>query len=144
MTKLSEAAQTADKFLSQGYNMDKLINQMREAYESATSVTARLNDMPVQISRQNSSENKFIKYSASVEKIRKELEKLEMIYDRIINVINRVDNNQYKAYLYARYINSKPREEIAEDINVSVRWLDIAIRPKALEAVAVLIKNNRT
>lgn len=144
MQELSESAKKAEEFLLQIEVHEKLKSELEGAYrkacEIAASSTQHLSDMRVQTSRSNGSESKMLKVSSASEKIEAEMKRLELAFYNVVCVINQVKNPKYKTYLYARYINGKTHEEIAEVLNISSKWVDIQIRPRSLEAVASVIK----
>lgn len=142
--ELSDSAKKAEEFLLQIEKHEQLISQLEDAYqkacEIATSSTQHLSDMRVQTSRRNGSEHKMLDVSAAADMIEAEKKKHQLAFYNVVRVINMVNNPVYKTYLYARYVNGKTREETAEALSISLKWLDIRIRPRSLEAVASVIK----
>ena len=134
--KFTEIEKATELFLMKGIRIKALISELEEAYQTAmdeaTSITHRPNDMSVQTSKFNTTESKNISVAAVSEKIRKEKVRYEKIYDEIINLINEVPNTTHKTFLYAKFVNNKTNETIAEVLDVSTKWVQESIYPKAI------------
>ena len=129
-----------ENWLNRGYRIDDEIKQLerecREAYDLACGSVASMKADKVQTSRQNDSEIKFIDYVEYSRRI--ELKKSELLKckDEISKVVDMVENRQYRLLLKKRYIHFDKWEKIAEDMNLSDRWVRGGAKVRALKAVA--------
>lgn len=67
-------------------------------------------------------------------------ERYEIIAE-IAEAIEHVPDNRLKALLYARYINHKTWEQVAESVGVSDVWVRRNLREQALEEIEKILKS---
>ena len=114
---------TVKEWLNQGRNLDRIINDLIKEKDRALYCACRAS-MPydgdgVQSSLKNTTENKFIQYSDYSKKIDEEIERLLIIKQDILQVINAIDNSIYKDILIKRYLLFYSWEKIAEEMHYS-------------------------
>ncbi len=69
------------------------------------------------------------------------IDRLLNISREIAEVISKLDNAVYRTMLTARYINFKTWEEIAEDMEMDLRWI-YRLRKKAVDEVERVLVDN--
>lgn len=116
-----------------------LEKELTLAKERALSVTSRTSDIKVQTSGRNSTEDAIHKYIEYQEKLNKRLDKLFEVKNEIIDAITRVDNTDYRTLLELRYLRFMTWEKIAEEMDMSDRWVRSTLHRHSLEAVSKII-----
>lgn len=133
----------AKEYMQQAYFLDKRINslirQVNNLWDQATSITQTISDMP-----RNPSEDKSKMASQVVnivdltDEIEAEMEKLKELRKEIFGVVSLVSEPEYQLILQERYFEMLSWEDIAADINRSVRSAQM-LHGKALEEVQIIL-----
>jgi len=128
------------EWLNRGYKLDREINALITAREKVLELTCRTasgnTSDKVQTSRKNTSENWYIEYADYSREIDNQIDKLIRIKREIQNAINRVSDSTLCTLLIERYINFKTWEQIAVDMNYSLRGVH-NLHHKALQKCAL-------
>ncbi len=132
---------TSKEFLDQGYRIDVMINAKIEQMAALRSLLTKLNtnvsDMPKNPNKGGSKvEDTVVKILTLEEEINKDVERLVGIKDAIMKAINEVPDKQERMLLTLRYINFKTWEDIAYELNCTVRYVHI-IHSRALGPIRV-------
>ena len=118
---------SAKDYLSQAYRIDHRINSKLEQIQSlralSTKATATLSDTPQSKGTRNihSMEDIIVKMIDLESEINTDLNRLIDLKHEIITVVKCVDNPEYQTLLELRYLCFKTWEEIAVEINWSIR-----------------------
>lgn len=116
----------AKEFLQKAYRIDQRINskleQVASLRELATKATATLTDLPSGGTRQtHSMENIIVKMADLEAEINQNIIELVELKGEIVSVIKKIDDPEHQTLLELRYLCFKTWEQIAVDMNYSVR-----------------------
>ena len=118
---------SAKDYLSQAYRIDHRINSKLEQIQSlralSTKATATLSDTPQSKGTRNihSMEDIIVKMIDLESEINADLNRLIDLKHEIITVVKCIDSPEYQTLLELRYLCFKTWEEIAVEINWSIR-----------------------
>lgn len=136
---------TAKEYLQQIYHLDRRIKRLQSRREEiradlySVKSTTDYNADRVQSSVAGDSMLRLIAKVDSIERdIVKELDQLISLKNRISKEIEAVPNEKHKTILYRRYVLCERWEQIAVDLNVSVRYVYM-IHGEALQSFAKYI-----
>lgn len=129
----------AKEYMQQACFLDKRINslvrQVNNLWDQATNITQIINDMPHNPNRGGSkAENKILDICDLTDEIKKHTGKLKKLRKEMMGVVSKVPNPEYQLILQEKYFEMLTWEDIAADINRSVRSAQM-LHGKALEAV---------
>ncbi len=132
---------TSKEFLNQGYRIDVMINAKIEQITSLRSTLAKLNvglsDMPKNPNRGGSKvEDTVVRIVALEEEVNADIDRLIDIKEKIMKAIEAVPDRQERMLLTLRYLNYMTWEQIAVNLNCSIRYVHI-IHGRALENIKV-------
>lgn len=121
---------TAKEYLGQAYRIDQRINSKLEQIcslrELATKATSTLTDMPRSNTHNPRSMESIIAKMVDLEdKINEDIDALVDLKLEIVTAIKNVDNIEYQVLLEKRFLCYESWEQIAHDMNYSVRWVHI-------------------
>lgn len=130
---------TSKEYLNQAYHINSRIECKLQQVESlrnlATRVTSVFIDMPHCTTTDNCKLEKTITKIIDLEnEIDADIDKLVDLKKEISNVINSVENEEYRIILEMRYLNFKTWEEIAVALHYTVRWI-YKLHSKALQKI---------
>lgn len=133
----------ARDFLSQAYRIDQRINSKLEQVDSlnllATKATSTLTGMPKNPNHATSTMADAVCEIIDIKNnLNDDLAKLLKCKISIIQIIQGVNNTEYRLILEKRYLSYQPWEDIAYDLNYSVSWV-LKLHRKALRAVDAVI-----
>ena len=116
----------AKEFLQKAYRIDQRINskleQVASLRELATKATATLTDLPSGGTRQTHiMENIIVKMADLEAEINQNIIELVELKGEIVSVIKKIDDPEHQTLLELRYLCFKTCEQIAVDMNYSVR-----------------------
>ena len=133
---------TTKEWLNRGWELNDEINtllsEQRQAFESACGVTACMGGERVQASQSNTSEKKFINYIKYSNMIDEYIDKLYGIKCEILNAIKMVEDNKSRLILLKHYIQFKHWDDMADELNYSMQHL-FKLHGKALLEVSCFI-----
>mgnify|MGYP002740581823 FL=1 len=137
---------TAKEYLAQARNIDQRINDklayVAQLHDMATNVSAVISNMPKSPSPNNQKMESIIVRLADTEaEINADIDRLINLKLEIMNTIWQVEDAKASSILERRYHSFKSWEEIAAELNVSVRWVH-KIHGKALEDVEKILKKD--
>ena len=132
---------TAKEFLNKGYKIDRRINakleQQANLRELATKTGTVMSDMPGNPNKGKSRvEEIIVKIMMLEEEINTDIDELVSLKTDITKAIGTVSDPEESLLLTLRYLNYKTWEEIADELNCSVRKVHI-VHSKALSDVIV-------
>jgi len=132
---------TTKEYLSQAYRLDQRINSKLEQVESlnelATKVTATLTGIPKNSNRATSNmADTVTKIIDLQQEINSDIDTLVDLKCEIVEVIHSVENVECQTLLELRYLCFKTWEQIAVDMNYTVRNIHL-LHKEALENAAV-------
>ena len=132
---------TTKEYLSQAYRLDQRINSKLEQVESlnelATKVTATLTGIPKNSNRATSNmADTVTKIVDLQQEINSDINRLVDLKREIVEVIHSVENIECQTLLELRYLCFKTWEQIAVDMNYTVRNIHL-LHKEALENAAV-------
>ena len=132
---------TTKEYLSQAYRLDQRINSKLEQVESlnelATKVTATLTGIPKNSNRATSNmADTVTKIIDLQQEINNDIDCLVDLKREIVEVIHSVENIECQTLLELRYLCFKTWEQIAVDMNYTVRNIHL-LHKEALENAAV-------
>ena len=132
---------TARDYLSQAYRLDQRINSKLEQVESlnelATKVSSTLTGMPKNPNRATSTmADTVTKIIALQAEINNDIERLVDLKREMVAVIKAVANTERQTLLELRYLCFKTWEQIAVEMNYTVRNVHL-LHKEALKAVVV-------
>ena len=132
---------TARDYLSQAYRLDQRINSKLEQVESlnelATKVSSTLTGMPKNPNRTTSTmADTVTKIIALQAEINNDIERLVDLKREMVAVIKAVANTERQTLLELRYLCFKTWEQIAVEMNYTVRNVHL-LHKEALKAVVV-------
>ncbi len=130
---------TAKEYLNQAWNIDQRINgkltQASRLRDMTTHITQVLSDMPKNASHDNHKMEEAVTRLMDTEtEIDESIDRLVDLKIEIMNAIWQVEDVGCRLLLEQRYINFKSWEDIARDMNVSVRWVH-KLHAKGLELI---------
>lgn len=129
---------TVKEFLKRGRLLNREILELTEAqtraFNAACGGAVDTSAERVQTTPANGSEGKFLAYAAYGTEIEERIRELNGYRQRMLEIINRVENTTYRSLLIAYYINCKTWEQVAEDMNYSLRTIH-RLHGKALWAI---------
>ena len=128
------------EWLSRALRIDNEIKALEQEAEKekarATTITARYNDIKVQTSNGNNTEDAIVKYIDYIKKIENKIDERYDVKREIFEAISKVDNPTYRTLLTLRYLQFMTWERIAEAIDYeSVKWVRTSLHMRALDAV---------
>ena len=139
---------TVQEWLNRGRDIDKAINSIRrekeKALAAAVNSVAGTNGQTVQVTRRNTSEDKFIKYASYSEQLEQYEKDLIDIKSEIAAAIQKVKNPTLYTVLFQRYVEFKRWEEIALDMNYSYVHVVHNLHPKALAVISKIVTISKT
>lgn len=129
----------AKEYMQQAFFLDKRINslvrQVGNLWDQATSVSQVISDMPHNPSKSTSKlEDRVVDIADLTDEIKSQVEELKILRKEMIGVVAEVPDPEYQLILQERYFEMLTWEDIACDINRSVRSAQL-LHGKALEAV---------
>ena len=132
---------TARDYLSQAYRLDQRINSKLEQVESlnslATKVSSTLTGMPKNPNRTTSTmADTVIKIIALQAEINNDIDRLVDLKREMVVVIKAVANTERQTLLELRYLCFKTWEQIAVEMNYTVRNVHL-LHKEALKAVVI-------
>ena len=132
---------TAKEFLNKGYKIDRRINakleQQANLRELASRTGAVISDMPRNPNKGRSRvEEIIVKIMTLEEEINEDIDELVSLKSDITKAIGTVDDPEESLLLTLRYLNYKTWEDIADELNCSVRKVHI-VHSRALANVIV-------
>ena len=132
---------TARDYLSQAYRLDQRINSKLEQVESlnelATKVSSTLTGMPKNTNRATSTmADTVTKIIALQEEINNDIERLVDLKREMVAVIKAVSNTERQTLLELRYLCFKTWEQIAVEMNYTVRNVHL-LHKEALNAIVI-------
>lgn len=133
----------AKEYMQQAFFLDKRINslirQVNNLWDQATNITQAISDMPRNPSRETSKlENRIVDIFDLTDEIRKQMDKLKALRKEMMGVVEKVPDPEYQLILQERYFEMLTWEDIACDINRSVRSAQL-MHGKALETVQEIL-----
>ena len=132
---------TSKEFLDQGYRIDVMINakvdQVAQLRSLLTKLNVGLSDMPKNPNRGGSRvEDTIVKIVSLEEEINNDIDRLIGIKDKITKAIDAVPDKQERMLLTLRYLSYMTWEEIALELNCTVRYVHV-IHSRALNSIKV-------
>lgn len=132
---------TSKEFLSQAFHIDQRINSKLEQIAAlrslATKTNRTLSATPGNPNKGDSkTEDYIIKIMGIEEEINDDIDRLVDLKAEIMGVIKKVENTDCQLLLEKRYLCFQTWEEIANDLNFSVRNIHV-LHSKALGMVKV-------
>lgn len=133
----------AKEYLGKAYRLDQRINskldQVASLNELATKATSTLSDMPKNPNKAISTmENTICKIIDLQDEINKDIDRLVDLKTQIVTTIKNIENKEYQTLLEKRYLCFDTWEQIAVDMNYSIRWVH-NIHGKALKELSKII-----
>ncbi len=133
----------AKEYMQQAYFLDKRINslvrQVNNLWDQATNISQVLSDMPHNPNKESSKvENKIVDICDLTDEIRKQTEKLKKLRKEMMAVVSKVPDPEYQLILQEKYFEMLTWEDIASDLNRSVRSAQL-LHGKALEEVQAIL-----
>lgn len=133
----------AKEYLGKAYRLDQRINskldQVASLNELATKATSTLSDMPKNPNKAISTmENTICKIIDLQDEINRDIDRLVDLKTEIVTTIKNIENKEYQTLLEKRYLCFDTWEQIAVDMNYSIRWVH-NIHGKALKELAEII-----
>ena len=133
----------AKEYMQQAYFLDKRINslvrQVNNLWDQATNITQMISDMPHSPSSETSKmENRVVDICDLTDEIGKQTDRLKKLRKEMMGVVMKVPEPEYQLILQERYFEMMTWEDIACDINRSVRSAQL-LHGKALEAVQEIL-----
>ena len=133
----------AKEYLGKAYRLDQRINskldQVASLNELATKATSTLSDMPKNPNKAISTmENTICKIIDLQDEINKDIDRLVDLKTEIVTTIKNIENKEYQTLLEKRYLCFDTWEQIAVDMNYSIRWVH-NIHGKALKELSKVI-----
>ena len=107
---------TVQQWLDRGFKVNREINELKQAKDNAK-----------QIADENSKEYK--EYSKL---LFKRIDELLEINKQTVEAVSKMDDILLRTVFTARYINCKTWEEIADDLELTIRWV-YRLRKKGIE-----------
>jgi hypothetical protein len=137
---------TAKEYLGQAYKLDLRINGKLEQLESLRSLTQKVtvsfDRQPVSHTRNVSSLEDTILHLIEVEnEINTSIDTLVDLKMEIVGSIAGVENLDYQILLEKRYICFHSWEEIASELQCTIRWVH-ELHKRALQAFQLLLDEN--
>lgn len=137
----------AKEYLGQAYLLDQRINsqleQLTALNDLATKCTSTISDMPRNPNRAGSRMADTVSKIVDLqEEINRDVDELVDLKMEIIGVIRSVEKKEYRVLLELRYLCFKSWEDIAAEMNYSVRWVHIMIS-RALAAVDRILEGSK-
>lgn len=134
---------TAKEYLGKAYRLDQRINskldQVASLNELATKATSTLSDMPKNPNKAISTmENTICKIIDLQDEINRDIDRLVDLKTEIVTTIKNIENKEYQTLLEKRYLCFDTWEQIAVDMNYSIRWVH-NIHGKALKELSKII-----
>lgn len=132
---------TSKEYLSQAYRLDQRINSKLEQVESlnhlATKVNTTLTGMPKNPNRATSTmADAVTKIIDLQQEINSDIDRLVDLKREMVTVIKAVSNTEYQTLLELRYLCFKTWEQIAVEMNYTVRNVHL-LHKEALQSVIV-------
>lgn len=133
----------AKEYMQQAYFLDKRINslvrQVNNLWDQATNISQVISDMPHNPNKEGSKvENKIVDICDLTDEIRKQTEKLKKLRKEMMAVVSKVPDPEYQLILQEKYFEMLTWEDIASDLNRSVRSAQL-LHGKALEEVQAIL-----
>lgn len=133
----------AKEYMQQAFFLDKRINslirQVNNLWNQATNITQVISDMPHNPSGDTSKlENRVVDICDLTDEIRKQTDKLKALRKEMMGVVAKVPDPEYQLILQERYFEMLTWEDVACDINRSVRSAQF-MHGKALEVVQEIL-----
>lgn len=132
---------TSKEYLSQTYRLDQRINSKLEQVESlnhlATKVNTTLTGMPKNPNRATSTmADAVTKIIDLQQEINSDIDRLVDLKRELVTIIKAVANTEYQTLLELRYLCFKTWEQIAVEMNYTVRNVHL-LHKEALQSVVV-------
>lgn len=129
----------AKEYMQQAFFLDKRINslvrQVGNLWDQATSVSQVISDMPHNPNKSMSKlEDRVVDIVDLTDEIKSQVEELKILRKEMMGIVADIPDPEYQLILQERYFEMLTWEDIACDINRSVRSAQL-LHGKALEAV---------
>ena len=133
----------AKEYMQQAFFLDKRINslvrQVNNLWDQATNVSQVISDMPRNPSGSTSKlEDRMVDIVDLTDEIKRQVENLKALRKDMMGVVLQIPDPEYQLILQERYFEMLTWEDIACDINRSVRSAQL-LHGKALEAVQEIL-----
>lgn len=130
---------TTKDWLSRANGLEAEIKEMQETYqkalETACNTVSVPNEVSVQESNKNGTERKMVSVAVYSDMISKKISEKYKIMAEITDAIEGVSDARLKTLLYARYINNKTWEQVAESLDMSDFWVRTSLHSQALRMI---------
>ena len=130
---------TTKDWLNRANGLQREIDEMKETYQRALELACKTvsvpNDVSVQESHQNGTERRLVDVAVFSEMISEKISERYKILAEITVAIDRVKDTRLRTLLYARYINRKTWEEVAERLDMSDFWVRTSLHSQALQMI---------
>ena len=127
------------EWLSRAWKIDNEITvlerELLSAKERMLSVTVHYSDIKAQTSQGNAVEIASVNYIEYKDQLSKRIDELYAIKREVAYVISKVGNSVYRTLLELRYLKFMTWERIAEEMNLSDKWVRTRLHAKALKAM---------
>jgi DNA-directed RNA polymerase specialized sigma subunit len=132
---------TSKEFLNRGFYIDRRINsrldQIERLKELSMKTSVTLSDMPGDPNHDKSKmEETIVKIVSLEEEINEDIKRLVEIKHEVIQAVNTVEDSHENLVLTRRYLNFWTWEDIAADMNCTVRHVH-RLHSKALDDVRI-------
>ena len=138
---------TAKDWLERGWKLQMQIQQLSDEKEKAFCLACGASDRPqgekVQTGKNNVQEYRMVSYTDYSIKLTQRLCELCTVKLEIEEAIERIGDPLLRALLIARYINMKPWEQIAEELEYSDKWTRTGLHARALLEMEQLLQKNK-
>jgi len=136
---------TAREYLNQTYRIDQMIEskieQVRSLKELSTKATAVLTDMPGGSRNVHSKENIIAKMLDMENELKSDIDRMIRIKKEVSATINTVNDRNCRLLLEMRYLRLMPWEDIAADMDCSLRSI-YRLHNKALKKISTCAGEN--
>ena len=130
---------TTKDWLSRANGLEAEIKEMQETYQKALETACNTVSVPkevcVQESNKNGTERKMVAVAVYSDMISKKISEKYKIMAEITDAIEAVGDARLKTLLYARYINNKTWEQVAESLDMSDKWVRTSLHSQALQMI---------
>lgn len=115
------------QWLQRGWKLENELKALeeakRQAWERVTGITAKLSEDKVQIGEHNGQEEALARYIDYQRLLDEQTDRLIDIRTEITKAIFALENSTQRALLLKRYLEFKPWEQIAEEMNYSEEYV---------------------
>ena len=119
----------------------ELERKKHEALQDAIRITSCPKSAAVQQSRGNSTENRNVRYIDKIDRLNAQIIEMQEYMNAVDSAVATVKTGKYRMLLQLKYIEGESWEDVAEALDMSVKWVRGELHDRALRKIFYAAKD---